>query len=199
MCVCVCVCVCTLLNEKTKSEIHEHGECKGLYRDGREALKRRLGRMAVTEYGAKTRNMWRGNAHMETARHCKRVYECNRSVSTCCHIIHNTEHVDQGEKPEPIASVHKRWPEPTWDPCWSESLTGGGGGSKQKKKPETHYRDSLQVNIKKKGVSCFIMDLRIASMFHITFPTNATIKWFVTVLSKVLCLWQYGLSSENQR
>jgi hypothetical protein len=122
-----------LLNEKTKSEIHEHSECKGLYRDGREALERGRGRMAVIDYTAKTRNIWRrDSANMKKARHCKRVCECNRSVSACCYIIHHTEHVGQGEKPEPITSVPKRWPEPTWDPCWSESLTGAAHKRNQK-------------------------------------------------------------------
>jgi len=94
----------------------------------------------LKEYTAKTRNIWKmENADIETARHCKELYECNRSVPTCCHIIHNTEHVDQGEKPETITSVPKRWPQPTGDPCWSESLTGGGGGggaaNKRNQKP----------------------------------------------------------------
>ena len=38
-----------LLNEKTKSEIHENRECKGLYWDGREAWQRSLGGMGVME------------------------------------------------------------------------------------------------------------------------------------------------------
>jgi hypothetical protein len=59
-------------------------------------------------YTAKSRNIRRENAGMDIAKHCKRAYECNRSVSTCCHIIHTTEHVDQGEKREPITSVPKR-------------------------------------------------------------------------------------------
>jgi len=50
----------------------------------------------------------------------------------CCHIIHNTEHVDQGEKPEPITPVPKRSQELTWDPCLSESLKGPADKRNQK-------------------------------------------------------------------
>jgi hypothetical protein len=45
--------------ETQQFEIQEHRGCKGLYCDGRKALQRRLGVLAVAEYTAKTKNIRR--------------------------------------------------------------------------------------------------------------------------------------------